>query len=66
MFQALNSDRVGCIMRGDQEPVLLVCPKCRETVIVYLPIEEFPRCQNPECEGVRMVMEELLDEGKSY
>ncbi|SHO49292.1 hypothetical protein [Desulfopila aestuarii] len=53
-------------MRGDQEPVLLVCPKCRETVIVYLPIEEFPRCQNPECEGVKMILEELLDEGKSY
>ena len=53
-------------MRGDQEPVLLVCPKCRETVIVYLPIEEFPQCQNPECEGVKMVLEELLDEGKSY
>lgn len=53
-------------MRGENEPVLVVCPKCRETQIVYLPIEELPRCQNPECDGTRMVIEELLDEGKSY
>ncbi|WP_167505965.1 hypothetical protein [Desulfosediminicola flagellatus] len=53
-------------MRGENEPVLLVCPKCRETMIVYLPIEDLPHCPNPECEGTRMIIEELLDEGKSY
>jgi hypothetical protein len=53
-------------MRGENEPVLLVCPNCRETMIVYLPIENLPPCPNPECGGIRMVIEELLDEGKSY
>jgi hypothetical protein len=53
-------------MRGENEPVLLVCPNCRETMIVYLPIENLPPCPNPECGGTRMVIEELLDEGKSY
>jgi phage FluMu protein Com len=53
-------------MRGEKEPVELVCPKCREVMIVYLPIEELPRCPNPECDGTRMIIEELLDEGKSY
>ncbi len=52
-------------MRGENEPVLLVCPKCKRTKIVYLPIEELPPCPNPECKGIRMVIEELLDEGMS-
>jgi hypothetical protein len=34
-------------------------------MIVYLPIVEMPRCPNPECQGTRMIIEELLDEGKS-
>ncbi len=49
--------------RGRMEPVQIVCPKCRFTEIIYLPVEDLPRC--PEC-GTRMVIEELLDEGKSY
>lgn len=53
-------------MRGENEPVQLVCPKCRNTIIVMLPIEDLPRCENPECEGCRMIIDELLDEGKSY
>ena len=32
------------------------------TEIIYIPIEEMPRC--PDC-GTRMVIKELLDEGKS-
>lgn len=52
--------------RGKNEPVELVCPLCRQRRIVYLPIEEMPRCPNPECKGVRMIIEELLDEGKSF
>lgn len=51
-------------MRGKNEPIQLVCPKCRYQMIVYLPLEDLPMC--PECENTRMVIEELLDEGKSY
>lgn len=53
-------------MRGENEPVPVVCLKCRESVRVYLPIEELTRSRNPECDGTRMVIEELLDEEKSY
>lgn len=53
-------------MRGENEPVMVVCPKCREKMIIYLPIEDLPRCPNPECDGCKMVIEELLDEGKSF
>ena len=49
--------------RGRKEPVEVVCPKCRYTTIIYLPIEDLPRC--PEC-NTRMSISELLDEGKSY
>ena len=49
--------------RGKKEPVEVICPKCRFTEIVYLPIEDLPRC--PECK-TRMLISELLDEGKSY
>ncbi len=49
--------------RGQMEPVQIICPRCRFTEIIYLPVEDLPRC--PEC-GTRMVFEELLDEGKSY
>jgi len=37
--------------RGKNEPVQLVCPRCRQLMIVYLPIEEMPRCPNPELPG---------------
>ena len=49
--------------RGEREPVQVVCPQCRHTEIIYLPVEDLPRC--PECE-IPMLIEELLDEGKSY
>lgn len=49
--------------RSELEPVQVVCPRCRRTGIVYIPREEIPKC--PDC-GTRMVIEELLDEGKSY
>ena len=51
-------------MRGKNEPIQLICPKCRHQMIVYLPLDDLPRC--PECREARMVIEELLDEGKSY
>jgi len=51
-------------MREESEAVQLICPKCRFQMIVYLPLDDLPLC--PECEDVQMVIEELLDEGKSY
>jgi len=50
-------------MRDKREPLLVKCPRCRRTQIVYIPEEKIPRC--PECH-VEMIIEELLDEGKSY
>lgn len=50
--------------RGKHEPVQLICPSCRFQMIVYLPLEDLPIC--PECNEVRMLIEELLDEGKAY
>ncbi|MCB1825176.1 MAG: hypothetical protein KDJ54_11600 [Candidatus Competibacteraceae bacterium] len=50
------------MQRDKTEPMQVACPKCRYTEIIYIPIEEMPRC--PKC-GIRMVIMELLDEGKS-
>lgn len=50
-------------MREESEPVEVKCPKCDHTQIIYLPKEEMPKC--PKC-NIRMVISELLDEGKSY
>ncbi|MFZ7125393.1 MAG: hypothetical protein ACOWWM_04465 [Desulfobacterales bacterium] len=50
-------------MKKRNEPVEVVCPKCRHTEIVYIPREELPKC--PKC-GSQMVIREILDEGKSY
>jgi ssDNA-binding Zn-finger/Zn-ribbon topoisomerase 1 len=55
--------RESTMKRGNREPIEVVCPKCRYTEIIYLPIEDLPRC--PQCD-VRMSISELLDEGKSY
>ncbi len=49
--------------RGRKEAVQIICPKCRFTEIVYLPMDDLPLC--PECR-TPMVIQELLDEGKSY
>ena len=49
--------------RGKKEPIQVLCPRCRHTEIIYLPVEDLPRC--PEC-NAQMIIEELLDEGKSY
>jgi hypothetical protein len=49
--------------RSKQEPVEIICPKCRYTEIVYLPIADLPLC--PKC-NTQMLINELLDEGKSY
>ncbi len=49
--------------RSRQEPVEIICPKCRYTEIIYLPRENLPLC--PQCQ-TQMLISELLDEGKSY
>ncbi len=46
-----------------REAVEIMCPKCKRTAIVYFPMEELPKCDG--C-GIRMVIRELLREGKSY
>ena len=50
-------------MQEKNQSVEIECPKCGRTEIVYIPKEEIGKC--PEC-GVRMVIKELLEEGKSY
>ena len=50
-------------MRTKLEAIEVECPKCKETMIVYIPKEDVPKCQ--KC-NVQMVLRELLDEGKSY
>jgi ribosomal protein S27E len=51
------------IMKEKVEAVEVKCPKCGRTQIIYLPKETLPKC--PDC-NVRMIISELLDEGKSY
>ncbi len=50
-------------MSKDQHPkaVEVICPKCRQTQIVYFPKETMPVCQ--QCR-VDMVLKEILTEGK--
>jgi len=45
------------------EPVQVRCVSCGYTNIIYLPDEPMTSCPNCHKE---MVIEELLDEGKSY
>jgi hypothetical protein len=49
--------------RHEQSAVELICLKCRYTEILYVPAEEIPKC--PNC-NVRMTINEILREGKSY
>jgi len=50
------------ISKEKNEPVEVKCPKCGRTEIIYLPKEDIPVC--PTCQ-IKMVISELLDEGKS-
>ena len=45
------------------EAIEVKYPKCGYLSIIYIPKEDIPKC--PEC-GTQMVINELLDEGKSY
>lgn len=49
--------------RERQSLVEVVCPVCRHTEIISIPKEDIPKC--PKC-GKRMLVKELLTEGKSY
>lgn len=49
--------------RSKKEPIEIICPKCRYTEIIYLPVDDLPLC--PICK-IPMLINELLDEGKSY
>lgn len=62
-FQIPTHKRPTKMQRGKKEPAQLICPRCRFSMIVYLPLEDLPRC--PEC-NTKMMIGELLDEGKSY
>lgn len=50
-------------MKEKNEPVEIICPKCKRTQIIYLPKEVIPKCQ--DCK-TQMVLREVLIEGKSY
>lgn len=50
-------------MRDKAEAVQVKCPICDHTEIVYIPIEQIPKCP---IHNVEMILSELLDEGKSY
>ncbi len=50
-------------MAEKKEAIEIVCPKCKWTEILYITREDMPKC--PEC-NTRMVIRELLKEGKSY
>jgi len=49
--------------RAKKGAVEVICPRCRYTEIIYFPVNDLPLC--PECK-IRMSINELLDEGKSY
>jgi hypothetical protein len=46
-----------------KEAIEIICPKCKRTEILYITREDMPKC--PDCD-VRMVIRELLKEGKSF
>jgi ribosomal protein S27E len=58
----LRSGREGA-MGQKKEAIEVVCPKCQHTEIIFLQAEDMPRC--PVCNS-RMMIRELLKEGKSY
>jgi len=50
-------------MHPETEMIEVICPKCQRTEIIKLAKEDMPTC--PVCD-VRMVIREVLKEGKSY
>ena len=52
--------------RGQNEPVQVKCNLCGKRAIVSLQVENLPAIRNSGYCGRRMVIEELLDEGRSF
>ena len=50
-------------MSDDLLPLEVKCPGCKHTEIIYVQKENMPKC--PKCD-IRMVIKEVLVEGKSY
>ena len=50
-------------MKEKKEALEIICPRCNRTEIVYIPVQQIPKC--PECK-LQMVIRELMKEGKSY
>jgi len=50
-------------MPDKNEPVEVICPKCKHTQIIYLKREDIPKCS--ECDR-SMIMRDFLMEGESY
>lgn len=44
-----------------REALEVKCPKCGRSQIIYIPDEDIPKCPD---DGTKMVIKELLDEGK--
>ncbi len=62
-FQFMTRNFMDHTDRSKNEPIEVICPICRVTEIIYIPVEDLPLC--PKCQ-VQMLISELLDEGKSY
>lgn len=50
-------------MTKSSEMIEIICPKCKRTQIFNLGKEEMPKC---EVCAVRMVVKEVLREGKAF
>ena len=50
-------------MEQETLPIEIICPECKHTEIMYLLKEDMPKC--PKCK-IRMIIREVLREGKSY
>jgi len=46
-----------------RQMIEIICPKCKCTQIINLANEEMPKCS--KC-AIRMVVKEVLREGKAY
>lgn len=59
----LTSRRLKLKMRDKIEAIEVKCSNCGRTQIIYIPKEDIPDC--PDCRK-KMVIKELLDEGKAF
>lgn len=52
--------------RGQNESVQVKCLRWGERAVVLLSVDDLPEFPIPDCMGRRMVIKEMLDEGKFY